>query len=191
MRKLLLLLLVAFTAPTFAFLSGGTANGGQEASLQAMAGAAPPRLLLPNNNRHGSSSSTTRLYILGPISKMTKGKEYTKVVETYMKEKGLTRAEAEKEYDKYLDNPNDFMLSKRADYYKSLGYKGFEDGVIGEAEKEGRGDEMREKMTSFKRESKIKGFSVITVFVGLFAYLKVMHDADPAAFEQMLHGSGP
>eukprot|EP00545_Synedropsis_sp_CCMP1620_P012276 CAMPEP_0119013806 /NCGR_PEP_ID=MMETSP1176-20130426/9007_1 /TAXON_ID=265551 /ORGANISM="Synedropsis recta cf, Strain CCMP1620" /LENGTH=172 /DNA_ID=CAMNT_0006966925 /DNA_START=35 /DNA_END=553 /DNA_ORIENTATION=+ len=170
MKKLVLLL--AFVAPTFAFLAGGNFGHSYYAATSMAA---------------RSCRTNTRLYLLGPISKMAQGKEYKKVVETYMKEKGLTRAEAEKEYDKYLENPNDFMLSKRADYYISLGYKGFEDGVIGEAEKEGRGDEMREKMADFKRESKIKGFTVIGTFIALFAYLKVTHDADPVAFEQMLH----
>ena len=49
----------------------------------------------------------------------------------------LARKEAEKEYNAYLDNPNNYALQKGEAYYKSLGYKKLMDGVIGEAEKEG------------------------------------------------------
>lgn len=51
--------------------------------------------------------------------------------------RGIAREEAEKEYNAYLDNPNNYALQKGEAYYKSLGYKSLMDGVIGEAEKEG------------------------------------------------------
>ena len=40
------------------------------------------------------------------------------------------------------------------------------EGVIGEAEKEGRGDEVRERVEKFRRESKLKGLATITFFIG-------------------------
>jgi hypothetical protein len=58
-------------------------------------------------------------------------------------------------------------------YYKSLGYKTFMDGVIGEAEKEGKGEEVRARIEDFKKKSKLKGLATITFFISLFAYYKI------------------
>jgi len=41
-----------------------------------------------------------------------KGKEYNKVVENLMLTKGLTREEAEQDYNAYLENPTNYALSK-------------------------------------------------------------------------------
>jgi len=74
---------------------------------------------------------------IGPLQKTTNRQEYNKVVDGLMYTRGITREEAEKEYNAYLDNPNNYALEKGEAYYKSLGYKKLMDGVIGEAEKEG------------------------------------------------------
>lgn len=93
--------------------------------------------------------------------------------------KGITREEAEKEYNAYLDNPNEYALNKGEVYYKSLGYKTLMDGVIGEAEKEGRGDEVRARIEKFNKESKLKGLATIGTFITLFFYLKITNPYVP------------
>ena len=70
----------------------------------------------PSTTRRSSfavvaSSSTTRLAV-GPLQKLTNKKEYNTVVEGLMRNKGYTREQAEKEYNMYLDNPNDYALQK-------------------------------------------------------------------------------
>jgi len=89
-----------------------------------------------------------------------------------MYQNGITRGEAEKEYDAYLNNPNEFALNKGEAYYKSLGYKSLMEGVIGEAEKEGRGDEVKARIEKFNQDSRNKGLITITAFITLFFYLK-------------------
>jgi hypothetical protein len=49
---------------------------------------------------------------VGPLQKLTKNKEYNTVVENLMQTKSLTREQAEKEYNSYLENPNDYALQK-------------------------------------------------------------------------------
>jgi len=100
----------------------------------------PPSLpiLIALQHRISSSFSLTINAIeSGPLQKTTNRQEYNKVVDGLMYTRGITREEAEKEYNAYLDNPNNYALEKGEAYYKSLGYKKLMDGVIGEAEKEG------------------------------------------------------
>jgi hypothetical protein len=47
------------------------------------------------------------------------------------------------------------------------------EGVIGEAEKEGKGDEVRERIEEFKKQSKLKGLATITFFICAFFYYKM------------------
>jgi hypothetical protein len=47
------------------------------------------------------------------------------------------------------------------------------DGVIGEAEKEGKGEEVRARIEDFKKKSKLKGLATIAFFISLFAYYKI------------------
>jgi hypothetical protein len=49
---------------------------------------------------------------VGPLKKLTNKKEYNTVVENLMQTKRLTREQAEKEYNSYLENPNDYALQK-------------------------------------------------------------------------------
>lgn len=125
-----------------------------------------------------SVRSNSRLNI-GPLQKTTNRKEYNKVIDGLMFTKGITREEAEKEYNAYLDNPNEYALNKGEAYYKSLGYKTLMDGVIGEAEKEGRGDEVRARIEKFNKESKLKGLATIGTFITLFFYLKITNPYVP------------
>ena len=53
-----------------------------------------------------SKSSNTRL------SMIFRGKDYDRVVEGIMVAKGLTREEAEADYNLYLENPNNYALNK-------------------------------------------------------------------------------
>jgi len=54
--------------------------------------------------------------------------------------------------------------------------------MIGEAEKEGKGDEMRERIAKFKLRSKIKAYSVLVVaIVGLF-WVQSIYNLDPEHF---------
>ena len=49
---------------------------------------------------------------LGPLQKLANKGDYNKIVEGLMQTKGYTREQAEKEYNAYLDNPNDYALQK-------------------------------------------------------------------------------
>ena len=126
-----------------------------------------------------ASKATASQLNFGPLQKYADKGEYNKVVEGLMLTQGITREQAEKEYDSYLDNPNNYALEKGEAYYKSLGYKSLMDGVIGEAEKEGRGDEVRARIEAFKKKSQLKGLSVIFVFFGLAFYLNLTNPYVP------------
>lgn len=56
------------------------------------------------------------------------------------------------------------------------------EGMIGEAEKEGRGDEVRERIATFQRKNKIKAFSVLLVAVGSYLYARGVYLGDPDNF---------
>lgn len=60
-------------------------------------------------------TTATRLHI-GPIKKALQKDEYDGVVEKIMDIKSLTREEAERDYDSYLKNPNDYALDKVSCY---------------------------------------------------------------------------
>mmetsp|Transcript_26937 Transcript_26937/g.36067 ORF Transcript_26937/g.36067 Transcript_26937/m.36067 type:complete len:161 (+) Transcript_26937:85-567(+) len=157
--SLLLALLVAVVGPTFT--AAFTSTKGFSAAL------------VPK----------TRLNA-GPLFK---GKDYERVVENIMVTKNLSREDAEKDYNAYLENPNNYALSKGEAYYRGLGYSSLMEGVIGEAEKEGKGDEVRERMAEFKKQSQIKGLSVISVFLVLFFYFKIQYDNDPTSLTYIAH----
>jgi len=70
----------------------------------------------------------------------------------------------------------DVTLDRQGEaYYKSLGYKTLMDGVIGEAEKEGKGDEVRARIEEFNKQSKLKGLATISFFICLFFYYKLSY----------------
>ena len=73
-------------------------------------------------------------------------------------------------------------MSKDEEYYKDLGYDSLMDGVIGEAEKEGKGDKIAKELEEFKKQSQIKAFSVIGVSLATLFYLKIQFDSDPSNF---------
>jgi len=129
------------------------------------------------------ASKSTKLQVLPkPGEPLFKGPKYQQTVEQLMFMNGLTEEEAKAEYNAYLENPNNYALAKGEAYYQKLGYKSLMEGVIGEAEKEGRGDEVRERIEAFKRKSQLKAYSVIgTAIIVLFAY-KISYDIDPTLF---------
>jgi hypothetical protein len=49
------------------------------------------------------------------------------------------------------------------------------EGVIGEADKEGKGDEVRARVEEFKKQSKLKGLATISFFIVLFFYYKLSY----------------
>ena len=53
-----------------------------------------------------------KIHKIGPLQKATNRKEYNRVVDGLMLTKGITREEAEKEYNAFLQNPNDYALNK-------------------------------------------------------------------------------
>lgn len=123
---------------------------------------------------------------MGPIArakKMMDPTEYNRIVEQKMRQEGLTRKQAEEEYNAFLENPSFYYaLDKKEEYYKSLGYKDIFEGMIGEAEKEGRGDEVRERIAKFRQTSRIKAYTVLFVFILSFCYLYNIYHDDPASF---------
>lgn len=52
------------------------------------------------------------------------------------------------------------------------------EGVIGEAEKEGKGDEVRARIEEFQKQSKLKGLATITFFITLFFWYKAQYVPD-------------
>mmetsp|Transcript_32065 Transcript_32065/g.65453 ORF Transcript_32065/g.65453 Transcript_32065/m.65453 type:complete len:145 (-) Transcript_32065:284-718(-) len=101
-----------------------------------------------------------------------KDKNYENIINNIMAQKNLSRSEAIKEYDAYKSNPNNYALQKGEEYYRSLGYKSLMEGVIGEAEKEGRGDEVRERVAAFKKKSQLKAAGVLLVAITAFVLSK-------------------
>lgn len=53
------------------------------------------------------------------------------------------------------------------------------EGVIGEAEKEGRGEEVRARIEKFQKESKLKGLATISIFFAFFFYLRITNPYVP------------
>jgi len=49
------------------------------------------------------------------------------------------------------------------------------EGVVGEAEKEGRGDEVRDRIESFRKKSQLKATGVLIVVFASFLYAKSMY----------------
>jgi len=115
----------------------------------------------------------------GPLQKFSNPQEYNKVIDNLMFTQGITRKEAIKEYDAYLNNPNDYALNKGEAYYKKLGYKNLMEGVVGEADKEGKGEEVRARIKKFNEESKLKGLATISFFITLGFYFKITHPYVP------------
>jgi len=133
-----------------------------------------------------STSTSLHMAQMGPVArakKMANPKEYNRIVEQKMEMEGLTRQQAEAEYNQFLENPPFYYaLDKKADYYKSKGYKTMYEGMIGEAEKEGRGEEVRERLEKFQRTNKIKAASVLAVAIGSFLFARSAYWADPDTF---------
>lgn len=121
-------------------------------------------------------TSTTSLNAGGPFDKIFDRDGYEQTVQNLMATKGLTYEEAKQDYDTYLENPTNYALNKGEAYYKNLGYKSLMDGVVGEAEKQGRGEEVRARIEAFKRKSQLKGMAVITTFIALGFWAKLNDD---------------
>ena len=123
---------------------------------------------------------------MGPLArarKLSDPKEYERVVQSKMKKEGLTRQQAEDEYNTFLENPPFYYaLDKKEQYYKSLGYKDMFEGMIGEAEKEGKGDEVRARLTKFKQQSVLKAAGVLITFATIYYFARVEYWKDPSAF---------
>ena len=66
--------------------------------------------------------------------------------------------------------------------YKSLGYNSIYEGMIGEAEKEGRGEEVRERLDKFQQTNQIKAASVLVVAIGSFLAARSAYWSDPDSF---------
>jgi hypothetical protein len=49
---------------------------------------------------------------IGPLKKLTNKAEYEQTVNGLMQQNGYSREQAEKEYNAFLDNPNDYALQK-------------------------------------------------------------------------------
>jgi hypothetical protein len=53
------------------------------------------------------------------------------------------------------------------------------EGVMGEAEKEGKGDEVKQRIEEFKKQSFLKGIGTMTFFITVFAYYKSIYPYVP------------
>lgn len=147
---------------------------------------------VPANHYHRPKQASTTTFTalsaapIGPVArakKMMDPQEYNRVVEEKMKKEKLTREQVEEQYNQFLENPGFYYaLDKKEEYYKSLGYKDIFEGMIGEAEKAGNGEEVRERIETFKRNSQIKAYSTITFFIAAFLYVRSIYIADPENF---------
>mmetsp|Transcript_2022 Transcript_2022/g.2883 ORF Transcript_2022/g.2883 Transcript_2022/m.2883 type:complete len:191 (-) Transcript_2022:151-723(-) len=146
---------------------------------------------ITTNNKpiRSATTTTTALHAKTPVGPIARAKkamdpnDYNRVVERKMKMEKLTREQAEEEYNAFLENPGFYYsLDKKESYYKSLGYKDMLEGIVGEAEKEGKGDEVRERIENFRRESKIKAYGVLVFFVASFWYARTVYLSDPDNF---------
>ena len=63
-----------------------------------------------------------------------------------------------------------------------MGYKDIFEGMIVEAEKEGKGDEMRERLAKFRLRSRIKAASVLIVAIVAVLWVQTIYEADPEHF---------
>lgn len=54
--------------------------------------------------------------------------------------------------------------------------------MIGEAEKEGKGDEMRARLEKFRLQSRIKAAVVLVVAIVGFFWIQTIYNADPEHF---------
>mmetsp|Transcript_4800 Transcript_4800/g.7278 ORF Transcript_4800/g.7278 Transcript_4800/m.7278 type:complete len:178 (+) Transcript_4800:79-612(+) len=136
--------------------------------------------------RIGDSKSSLFAAPAGPVARLKKlqdPKDYNRVIEEKIKNSKMTREEAEADYNDFLENPPFYYaLEKKEEYYQSLGYKDIFEGMIGEAEKEGKGDEMRERLAKFRLRSKVKAAAVLVVaIVGLF-WVQSIYNMDPEHF---------
>mmetsp|Transcript_7785 Transcript_7785/g.11908 ORF Transcript_7785/g.11908 Transcript_7785/m.11908 type:complete len:178 (-) Transcript_7785:230-763(-) len=142
----------------------------------------------PSFGTRSNSASRTQLFgtPMGPMArakKMMEPEEYNRVVEEKMKQSGMTREEAESEYNAFLENPPEYYaLDQKEKYYRKMGYKNSREGRIAEAEKEGRGDEVRAQIEAVEQQGKFKAFGVLGFFVAIFLYLREMYQADPENF---------
>ena len=120
---------------------------------------------------------------IGPVARAKKAmdpKEYNRVVEERMKRDQISRTEAEADYNSFLESPPFYYaLEKKEEYYQKLGYKDIFDGMIGEAEKEGKGDEVREQILKFQRESKIKAAVVLVIVISGLFYVQSIYNENP------------
>jgi hypothetical protein len=69
--------------------------------VSAFTGQGAPRSFVSKSSLH-----------VGPLQKLTNKDEYEKTVSGLMQAKGFTREQAEKEYNAFLNNPNDYALQK-------------------------------------------------------------------------------
>lgn len=143
-------------------------------------------VLTPTTTKLKAPSLRPLFASMGPIARAKKAmdpQDYNRVVQQKMKQEGLTREQAEDEYNAFLENPSFYYaLDKKEEYYKSLGYKDMIEGMIGEAEKEGRGDEVRERIAQFRKTNQVKAYSVLVAFVLSFCFAYNLYHQDPANF---------
>ena len=80
-------------------------------AILAFVGLASAFTVVPSVSVPSAHTSTT-LYIGGPLQKLLNKDDYEAKITNLMKNKGYTRAQAEKEYDSFLDNPDNYALQK-------------------------------------------------------------------------------
>jgi len=153
---------------------------------------APQHHLHPHSHPQHSPSIPSKSSLharqppVGPFARAKKlldPTEYNRVIDEKMKQSNISKAEAEADYNSFLENPPIYYaLEKKEEYYMALGYKDVFEGMIGEAEKEGRGDAMREEIAKFKLQSKIKAYSVLVIVIVGFIYVQGIYNLDPENF---------
>ena len=81
-------------------------------TVLALVGLVSGFTVLPTSRVVSQTASSTTLYIGGPLQKLLNKDDYETKIQNLMNAKGYTRAQAEKEYDTYLDNPDNYALQK-------------------------------------------------------------------------------
>lgn len=107
----------------------------------------------------------THLGIFGPkqaleIEKRKNPKAVESTIQGLMKQKKLTRDQAEKRYAEFLNDPDGFALRAGEETWKREGYKNWEDAAVGRSADP---EATAARIAKFKRDSQLKGVSIMTL----------------------------
>mmetsp|Transcript_6364 Transcript_6364/g.9281 ORF Transcript_6364/g.9281 Transcript_6364/m.9281 type:complete len:156 (-) Transcript_6364:2079-2546(-) len=107
----------------------------------------------------------TQLHIFGPkqaleIERAKNPKAVEATIQGLMKQKRLTREQAEKRYGEFLNDPDGFALRAGEETWKREGYRNWEEAAVGRSADP---EATAARIAKFKRDSQLKGVSIMTL----------------------------